>query len=638
MAPAAATEYPLPPRAPPPAFPPLPADEPDGTGDDASDEEDLDGVGGAGEAEMTSAGSGGPPAPVPVGPLAERRGRGGGPMVRRTEDGGLEVAHWLQSGLAAGRSAAGAVGRRRQALQQERGVPVDFILKVAGVLTLRHLNRRAFRRVEFLAYALPLPMRRLHWAPARAAGVAATGMVKAVVTVRILVLADLLLDRLWRRLRGRGAESPDVSASASPEAHGRSGGSARVARPSSVGSGALHLQRAVDIAAKYHVEMQEMKSVLEDMGITELPPDRFREGDAELCRFAGAHGLTKEEPQAVVRGAQMVEAFLGWRASYPFMVQSELRRWEHLVRLAGRDEEGRPVVVMHLGPALRLPRDKAAGFVVAIISVVDIVVTGLLGDEPGHPENLTTVLDVAGCGMMQVSSSVGVMKQVITILTANYPARLARLCIVDPPRIAQWALQVLYPFIPPVTRKKLVLCSASDPRVPIDLVALRNGGQPAESSGSAQGAAAEESSDASSSPTVPPSPFATPATQRAADGLFTPQGLPSLRRPLPAADAGSARRQLHPEPRTSTAPEVPAVPPLDLPKAGTAEGRLVAERMQGALTPHSLSSGDLTTVLYLFIAVAGCSFLGQQAGITPQQVMQVLQKYVVWMTKTLQLE
>lgn len=31
--------------------------------------------------------------------------------------------------------------------------------------------------------------------------------------------------------------------------------------------------------------------------------------------------------------------------------------------------------------------------------------------------------------------------QVITILTANYPARLARLCIVDPPRIAQWALQ-----------------------------------------------------------------------------------------------------------------------------------------------------------------------------------------------------
>lgn len=84
------------------------------------------------------------------------------------------------------------------------------------------------------------------------------------------------------------------------------------------------------------------------------------------------------------------------------------------VRLAGRDEEGRPVVVMHLGPALRLPRDKAAGFVVAIISVVDIVVTGLLGDEPGHPENLTTVLDVAGCGMMQVSSSVGVMKQVLT--------------------------------------------------------------------------------------------------------------------------------------------------------------------------------------------------------------------------------
>lgn len=33
----------------------------------------------------------------------------------------------------------------------------------------------------------------------------------------------------------------------------------------------------------------------------------------------------------MVRGAQMVEAFLGWRASYPFMVQSELRRWEHLV-------------------------------------------------------------------------------------------------------------------------------------------------------------------------------------------------------------------------------------------------------------------------------------------------------------------
>lgn len=36
-------------------------------------------------------------------------------------------------------------------------------------------------------------------------------------------------------------------------------------------------------------------------GITELPPDRFREGDAELCRFAGAHGLTKVRGGAAPR-------------------------------------------------------------------------------------------------------------------------------------------------------------------------------------------------------------------------------------------------------------------------------------------------------------------------------------------------
>jgi hypothetical protein len=53
-------------------------------------------------------------------------------VVTKRDDGKLELnaPPWLKVGVAAGKSAAVAVNRRREVLQHQRGVPVDFIIKV----------------------------------------------------------------------------------------------------------------------------------------------------------------------------------------------------------------------------------------------------------------------------------------------------------------------------------------------------------------------------------------------------------------------------------------------------------------------------------------------------------------------------
>lgn len=310
-------------------------------------------------------------------------------------------------------------------------------------------------------------------------------------------------------------------------------------------------------------------------------------------------------------------------------------------------------MLVSLGDALRtLPNNKCKDYVTAIISTVEVAVTKLLGDGADQPEHMNCVLDVGGTRIMQATSSMSMMKKVISALTNNYPARLAGLYVVDLPMIAQWILQALMPFMHPVTRKKVALCSATDRTLPIDLAAIKSGSQGVGGRSDASGAVEESSGSrvSSSSNTLeePMSPFEAPPVQSSmTSGMFTPRGLPSLRRgPLAerkgsaaqnrglSEDAGSVRRRLHQEPEDSASAQDPAIPPLDLQEA---EHQHTLTRVH-TFTPRSVNSNDLTTVIYFFIAIAGCSFLSQQAGISPQQVMQTLQKYIVWMTKTLQLD
>ena len=80
-------------------------------------------------------------------------------------------------------------------------------------------------------------------------------------------------------------------------------------------------------------------------------PSRFEDADVELMRYAGTAGLLRASPEGrpavAAKSARAVQATTEWLARYQFLTDSELQRWDDLVR-GMSSAAGRPLVVILL--------------------------------------------------------------------------------------------------------------------------------------------------------------------------------------------------------------------------------------------------------------------------------------------------
>ena len=67
-------------------------------------------------------------------------------------------------------------------------------------------------------------------------------------------------------------------------------------------------------------------------------PSRFDDADVELMRYAGTAGLLRAPPEGrpavAAKSARAVQATTEWLGSHEFLTDSELRRWDDLVRVS----------------------------------------------------------------------------------------------------------------------------------------------------------------------------------------------------------------------------------------------------------------------------------------------------------------
>eukprot|EP00192_Tetraselmis_astigmatica_P005901 CAMPEP_0117673866 /NCGR_PEP_ID=MMETSP0804-20121206/14716_1 /TAXON_ID=1074897 /ORGANISM="Tetraselmis astigmatica, Strain CCMP880" /LENGTH=451 /DNA_ID=CAMNT_0005482663 /DNA_START=234 /DNA_END=1585 /DNA_ORIENTATION=+ len=374
-------------------------------------------------------------------------------LLEKDTDGTLKVylPQWFAVGWGGAKAVAAELAKERNLLIDKYGLPVDFLLKVAGLLVLRRVDLGSYRLLEAAAVVLPLPCRRVPcWGPAKSAAALARSILPAVLTTRGVAVADKLLECVMPRFRRKR--------------------SASCAALDSLQDAPLepYLMRAAIVALLHSEEMEKLKQLLAIQGVS-LPQDRFHTTNAELCRFAAAHGLTEgKKRKAVVHGAKMIAQMLRWREGYDFMDEAEMTQWCSYVRFSGSDDKGRPILVVLLGKAMcTLTKADRGEFVRAIMSNVEHVVTHTLSDMEGEPEHLTVVLDACGCRAWQVPGTSRVFRQVTRMLTRFYPARLARLYVVDLPLLPRCWFEVMASFLHPTTKQKLVFCSSDDPDLPV---------------------------------------------------------------------------------------------------------------------------------------------------------------------------
>ncbi|KAK9817044.1 hypothetical protein WJX72_008826 [[Myrmecia] bisecta] len=241
----------------------------------------------------------------------------------------------------------------------------------------------------------------------------------------------------------------------------------------SVPSRSSSSSRSVEAAANHAGDMARMREMLRERGIT-LPEDRFDATNAELMRYAFTAGLTKAKTEhartaALETAVDGVAQTLHWLTSHRFMTPADLTRWEHIVQWQGKDPQGRPILVIRIGKALRQYKYRGhdlEAIAEAIVSQTEEAVRHKLTNAPGGPDQVVVVMDALGATNLQATKLLVMFQTVAITLNHHYPGRLHRLYLVEAPRIIQWPLQGIKQLLHPATSDKILLCPASDPQLP----------------------------------------------------------------------------------------------------------------------------------------------------------------------------
>ncbi|KAL2653243.1 hypothetical protein R1flu_021371 [Riccia fluitans] len=189
--------------------------------------------------------------------------------------------------------------------------------------------------------------------------------------------------------------------------------------------------------------LQTLNRLKQELAKAEIElPERIT--DEELQRFlVAANGNL---PKFI----SSIRKTVGWRQSYYFLNEQELRTWSTLIFWHNRDKMSRPVLVVRLGLAYTiLPAEDRPRFCQAVVSQVEYGILNLLHEEP----KITVILDCKGT--TSVGFPVAMMKSCSVIVQEHFPTRLAALFAVNLPPDAKVIANAIIQVVRPVTRGKV---------------------------------------------------------------------------------------------------------------------------------------------------------------------------------------
>ncbi|KAK9906365.1 hypothetical protein WJX75_000628 [Coccomyxa subellipsoidea] len=383
-----------------------------------------------------------------------------------------------QRRLLAATSAAQRLGRRQVASVKD-GTALALLLKVLLVALLRRFQPKAVASFELLSLAVPLPDLLVHWmrrppvsdsfplAMRKTAQDLTAFSVPLLVSRAFGTMAALLSHRRPPRpVRRSISESVLVLREIAADVEEELPGVPLQGAPGF----ASHL--AAHRAALHADELAEMARVLDAKGVR-LPPDRFDASQAELLRYAACCGLLEasspeERAVAIEAAAQGVLATLQWRQKRKFMTPQQLHPWDQLIQWHGSDEEGHPILLLHLATMCNecQSAEHAQQAADAVISQVELAVRRRLDNEVG-PDQLVAVVDARGASALQVTRKVTLIKETALALNQHYPGRLHRLYVVGLPASLAWVVDTIRPVLHPTTTAALRTCDADEPSIPL---------------------------------------------------------------------------------------------------------------------------------------------------------------------------
>ncbi|CAL5227620.1 g10624 [Coccomyxa viridis] len=370
------------------------------------------------------------------------------------------------------------LGGRSMALAKD-GATWALILKILLVSLLRRFQPKAVTSFELLCLAVPLPDAMARWmkrsplsdsfpAGSQAAARDLADFAAPLILARVLRAAVRLVrpEKKPKGIRRSISESVLMLREVAGEEEADRLGGALAGAPE------YAVQLSAHRAALHPAELEELQRVLDAQG-TKLPRDLFDSSHAELLRYAATHGmLESDSPEqravAIEAAAQAIQHTLEWRQKRKFLSPQQLSTWEPLIRWQGQDQEGHPLLIVHIGRLCNecQSHELAQQAADALISQVEHAVRRQMDNEVG-PDQLVVVLDAQGASALQVTRKAQLCKDTAVTLNKNYPGRLHKAYLVGLPQALHWMMDTVKPVLHPQTVSSLKVCEVEDLEMPM---------------------------------------------------------------------------------------------------------------------------------------------------------------------------
>lgn len=133
--------------------------------------------------------------------------------------------------------------------------------------------------------------------------------------------------------------------------------------------------------------------------------------------------------------------------------------------------QGQCVLLVRFGRALqRCSGAQVQRFADAVTSTVHIgLLSQLASRRVTRLEQVVVVIDCRGANSLMLAQHLPTIKHVAHVLNRHFPARLARLYLVEVPQLLRWALGVVMSVVSASTQARVRVVGESDRQLPIRL-------------------------------------------------------------------------------------------------------------------------------------------------------------------------
>lgn len=141
------------------------------------------------------------------------------------------------------------------------------------------------------------------------------------------------------------------------------------------------------------------------------------------------------------------------------------------VRWCRDTPQGQCVLLVRFGRALqRCSGAQVATFSEAVISTVhNGLINQLTSRRVTKLEQVIVVIDCRGANSLMLAQHLPTIKHVAHVLNRHYPARLARLYLVEVPQLLRWALGVVMSVVSASTQARVRVVGEADRQLPVRL-------------------------------------------------------------------------------------------------------------------------------------------------------------------------